>query len=128
MSGARRKSRLLRLAAAAVIATAGLVAVPSPAQAAGPLRTVSGDKFIGYAANAALLCNNSATCTSGQDATYRGLAASEFNQVTPENAMKWDTIHPQPTTYNFAQADGIVAHAAANTQVVHGHTLLWHSQ
>jgi endo-1,4-beta-xylanase len=131
MSGTTRKTRLrsvVRLAAVAALATAGLVAVPSPAQAAGPLRTVSGNKFIGYAANAALLCNNTATCTSGQDATYRGLAASEFNQVTPENAMKWDTIHPQPTTYAFAQADGIVAHAAANNQAVHGHTLLWHSQ
>src|SRR4029453_8903373 len=42
--------------------------------------------------------------------------------------MKWDTIHPQPTTYSFAQADGIVAHATANNQRVHGHTLLWHSQ
>jgi endo-1,4-beta-xylanase len=117
-----------RLAVVAAVAAAGLIALPSPAQAAGPLRTVSGNKFIGYAANAALLCNNSATCASGQDATYRGLAASEFNQVTPENSMKWDTIHPQPNTYAFAQADGIVAHAAANNQAVHGHTLLWHSQ
>ena len=128
MSGARRKSRLLRLAAVAAVATAGLIAVPSPAQAAGPLRTVSGDKFIGYAANAALLCNNSATCTSGQDATYRSLAGSEFNQVTPENAMKWDTIHPDTNRFEFAQADGIVAFATANNQIVHGHTLLWHSQ
>src|SRR6185503_18860248 len=86
----RRRLRLLApWLAAIVVAAAGAVVFTTPSSAAGPLRNAAAgvNKFIGYAANAALLCNNSAACTSGQDATYRNLAATEFNQVTPENAM-----------------------------------------
>ena len=45
----------------------------APSQASAPLRNHAAaiNKFVGYAANASLLCNNSATCTSGNDATYR---------------------------------------------------------
>jgi endo-1,4-beta-xylanase len=126
---ARRRIRAAGLLAATVLATTtAAVMVATPSQAAGPLRTVAGNKFIGYAANAALLCNNTATCTSGQNTTYRNLALSEFNQVTPENALKWDTTEPSQNSFSFTQADGIVASAAANNQIVHGHTLLWHSQ
>src|SRR5690606_11808577 len=75
-----------------------------------------------------LLCNNQASCTSGSNATYRNIAATEFNQVTPENVMKWETIEPSDDNYNFGPADGIVAFAQANGQEVHGHTLVWHSQ
>ena len=129
MRGARPRVRTAAwLAATVLAATAVTVMVASPSQAAGPLRSVSGSKFIGYAANAALLCNNTATCTSGQLASYRNLAQTEFNQVTAENAMKWDTIEPTQGNLQFAQADGIVANATANSQIVHGHTLLWHSQ
>jgi len=126
----RRLGRLAIWLSIAVAAGVGAVVISSPSYASGPLRTHAQPrgKFIGYAANAQLLCNNSATCTSGSDATYRNLAATEFNQVTPENAMKWDTTEPTDNNYQFAQADGIVAHATANGQTVHGHTLVWHSQ
>src|ERR1700755_2022311 len=108
--GTRRPIRLLaRVATVLLVAAAAVLAVASPSQAAGPLRTVSGSKFIGYAANAALLCNNTATCTSGQLASYRTIANTEFNQVTPENALKWDTTEPNPNQFSFTQADGIVA-------------------
>jgi endo-1,4-beta-xylanase len=125
----RRRIRTAGLLAATVLATTvAVLVVAGPSQAAGPLRTVSGSKFIGYAANAALLCNNTATCTSGQNATYRSLGLTEFNQVTPENALKWDATEPTQNSFTFTQADGIVASAVANNQIVHGHTLLWHSQ
>ncbi len=129
MRGARPRILTAGWLAATVLAaaTASLI-VASPSQAAGPLRTVSGSKFIGYAANAALLCNNSATCTSGQDTNYRTLAQTEFNQVTHENSLKWEIVEPSAGNFQFAQADGVVAHAVANNQIVHGHTLLWHSQ
>ena len=118
------------MAAALIAATVGAVAIMTPSQASGPLRTHASaiNKFIGYAANAGLLCNNSATCTSGSNATYRNLAGTEFNQVTPENAMKWESTEPSNNNYTFTQADGIVAFAQANNQVVHGHTTVWHSQ
>ena len=118
------------MAAALIAATVGVVAIMTPSQASAPLRTHASaiNKFIGYAANAGLLCNNSSTCTSGSNATYRNLAGTEFNQVTPENAMKWELTEPSNNAYNFTQADGIVAFAQANNQVVHGHTTVWHSQ
>ena len=34
--------------------------------------------------------------------------AREYNAVTPENAMKWDTIHPARDRYDFGPADAIV--------------------
>jgi len=128
-SGTRPLIRLAgRLATVAAVAVAAVLVVASPSQAAGPLRTVSGTRFIGYAANADLLCSNTATCTSGSNATYRSVANTEFNQVTPENALKWDATEPNPGQFTFTAADGIVADAVANNQIVHGHTMLWHSQ
>lgn len=62
------------------------------------------------------------------DPTYRALAGSQFNSVTPENAMKWDAIEPQRGVYTYAAADEIVAFARAHDQQVHGHTLVWHNQ
>jgi len=127
-----RPRRRLRLVApwlaAIVIAAAGAVVFSTPSNAALRTPAASAGKFIGYAGNAGLLCNNSATCTSGSDATYRGLAASEFNQITAENVMKWETTEPNDNQFNFTAGDGIVAFANANNQVVHGHTLVWHSQ
>jgi len=125
----RPRPRAIALGLAAVMAGAlSAVVIAAPAQAALRDAAVTANRFIGYAANASLLCNNSATCTSGSNATYRNLAATEFNQVTPENVMKWETIEGSDDNYNFAPADGIVAFAAANGQQVHGHTLVWHSQ
>src|SRR5262249_57938531 len=45
-----------------------------------------------------------------------------------ENAMKFDAIHPAQSTYNFTDADALVAFAEANNMAVRGHTLVWHSQ
>jgi len=56
------------------------------------------------------------------------LVLSQFNSVTPENAMKMGPIHPQEANYNWAPADSIVAFAQANKLKVRGHTLCWHNQ
>jgi endo-1,4-beta-xylanase len=126
----RPRPRSVALWLAAVAAGAvGAVAISTPAQAA--LRdatAIQQGRFIGFAANAQMLCNNQASCTSGSNPTYRSIAMTEFNQVTPENVMKWDTIEPNNNQYNFGPADGIVAFAQANGMKVHGHTLVWHSQ
>jgi len=26
---------------------------------------------------------------------------NQFNSITPENVLKWGSVHPQPNTYNF---------------------------
>jgi endo-1,4-beta-xylanase len=62
------------------------------------------------------------------DATYRDRIGVEFNSVTAENVMKWETIEPQPGQLNFGPADELMAFARQNGQQVRGHTLLWHNQ
>jgi endo-1,4-beta-xylanase len=60
------------------------------------------------------------------DPSELALVAREYSSVTPENAMKWDTIHPARDRYDFAAADAIVAFAHAHHMTVRGHTLTWY--
>jgi len=60
--------------------------------------------------------------------TYGDIAGAQFNSLTPGNAMKWGTVEPTRGSFNWAEADQIVAFAQAHNQQVRGHTLVWHSQ
>ncbi|MEU2779825.1 endo-1,4-beta-xylanase, partial [Streptomyces sp. NPDC007162] len=62
------------------------------------------------------------------DSTYSTILDREFNMITPENEMKWDTTEPSRGNFNFGPADQIVNHATAHGQRMRGHTLVWHSQ
>jgi len=62
------------------------------------------------------------------ETAYADTLAREFNQVTPENAMKFDATQPGATTFNFTQADSIVAFARTHNMAVRGHTLVWYNQ
>ena len=53
---------------------------------------------------------------------------SEFNSITPENAMKIGPIHPAEGRYNWRDADSIVAFAQLHHIKVRGHNLCWHEQ
>jgi len=57
-----------------------------------------------------------------------GLILSQFNSMTPENAMKMGPIHPRENEYYWKDADSIVAFAQRNKLKVRGHTLCWHNQ
>jgi endo-1,4-beta-xylanase len=63
-----------------------------------------------------------------RDKQYRRTLASEYNAVTPENAMKWATIHPEEGRYDFAPADAIVRFARAHQMAVRGHNLVWYRE
>jgi len=56
------------------------------------------------------------------------LILSQFNSLTPENAMKMGPIHPEENRYNWKDADAIVAFAQAHGLRVRGHNLCWHEQ
>jgi endo-1,4-beta-xylanase len=71
----------------------------------------------GAAVNAAILRSNT---------SYKNLVTKEFGSLTAENAMKFATLHPSENTYNYTDADEIVALATANKQRIHGHTLNWY--
>lgn len=56
------------------------------------------------------------------------LAAVQFSALTPENAMKWESLHPRPDRYDFAAADAFAEFASRHRMELIGHTLVWHSQ
>lgn len=58
------------------------------------------------------------------------LVLRHFNQITAENDMKWQLIHPREgaESYDFAPADAFVDFGTRHGMHVAGHTLVWHSQ
>lgn len=65
---------------------------------------------------------------SGRDAKATALIKEQFNTISPENLLKWESVHPQPDTYNFRPADDYVAFGQQNKMFIIGHTLMWHQQ
>lgn len=53
------------------------------------------------------------------------LLKSDFNSVTLENALKWGVLHSTPDSYDFTEADSMMADAKGAGMRVRGHTLLW---
>lgn len=111
------------LAAAVLASTAlGAALVPGAAQAADtPLRDLAAAKGV-YVGNAVAGGKLSGT------PAYAAIAGTQFSSLTPENAMKWGSVENTRGTFNWAEADQIVAFAQAHNQQVRGHTLVWHSQ
>jgi len=58
------------------------------------------------------------------------LVKEQFNQIAPENDLKWQLIHPREGAdgYNFEPADAFVEFGQKNNMYIIGHTLIWHSQ
>jgi len=65
---------------------------------------------------------------AGSDKRGAAIVRKEFNSISPENAMKWENIHPSPGEYSFDMADRYVAFGEANHMLIVGHTLVWHNQ
>ncbi|MEW2121161.1 endo-1,4-beta-xylanase [Streptomyces sp. NPDC005474] len=106
----------------ATLMITGAGAQPASAHAGPvPLRTLAAGTGvrIGTAVDLAVLAD---------DTTYRTTTAREFNSVTAENAMKWESVEPTRGTYDWRQADDLVRFARAHGQAVRGHTLVWHNQ
>lgn len=72
------------------------------------------------------LANRDATALAADIA----LLKAQFNQISPENDLKWALIHPRDGAdgYDFAPADAYVDFGVSNGMYVVGHTLVWHSQ
>jgi endo-1,4-beta-xylanase len=96
-----------------------LVVVPAATANDHGLRDVAKRPLVGTAVDMSALAN---------DPTYKAAIEREFNTVTPENVMKWETVEPQQGLTDFSQGDALVRFARANHQAVRGHTLVWHSQ
>jgi len=58
------------------------------------------------------------------------LTREQFDQISPENDLKWALIQPNPGAdgYNFGPADAYVNFGLSNHMYIVGHTLVWHAQ
>jgi endo-1,4-beta-xylanase len=58
------------------------------------------------------------------------LVKEQFDQISPENDLKWSLIQPRPGPdgYDFAPADAYVNFGVENHMYIVGHNLVWHSQ
>jgi endo-1,4-beta-xylanase len=65
---------------------------------------------------------------AGTDTRGVAITTAQFDSISPENALKWESIHPQPDKYLFNLADKYVAFGEKNHMFIVGHCLVWHSQ
>lgn len=125
----RPLNALVASALLALVAVGGCIAsAPAPAPAAGaatpaaatvpPLRSVAGERKVGAAVETQRL----------REPAFARTLAANFNSLTPENEMKWQTIEPAPGQFNFQPGDALVVFAEQNRMRVRGHTLVWHTQ
>ncbi len=63
-----------------------------------------------------------------KDPKANAVILKHFNQLTAENVMKCEVIHPTWDKYDFSVADQLIAYGQKNKIPVVGHTLVWHSQ
>ncbi len=64
----------------------------------------------------------------GDDPKMTALITSQFSTITSDNALKWQSLHPQNGSYNFDLSDKFVEFGEQNKMFIVGHTLVWHSQ
>ncbi|MES2463298.1 MAG: endo-1,4-beta-xylanase, partial [Armatimonadota bacterium] len=116
--------------AATLAAPAG---AQSPARSAGPttLKDAYKDHFlVGVAINRSVATGDPAGFGGRTVELIRkdiALTKEQFNQISPENDLKWESLHPRPGAdgYNFAPADAFVDFGIKNNQYLVGHTLVW---
>jgi endo-1,4-beta-xylanase len=82
------------------------------------LKSVSGKIYIGGAIAANLL----------SESAYKTLVSQQYNCLTPENEMKWDSTERSKGQFSYSGGDTLVAFAEQNGMKVRGHTLVWHAQ
>jgi endo-1,4-beta-xylanase len=66
--------------------------------------------------------------SDGRDVAALAIVLRHFNTISPENLLKWQSVHPDPDCYDFAPADRYVEFGRRHGMFVVGHVLLWHQQ
>jgi endo-1,4-beta-xylanase len=98
-----------------------MTASPTPTPAATETlraKAQARDLIIGTAADSRFL----------SETLYAATLSREYSELEAENEMKFEPIHPAPTTYNYTGPDNLVAFAQANSMKVRGHNLVSHGQ
>ena len=98
-----------------------IVSMAAGAQTPPSLKNIyRGDFLVGSAINADQI--------TGKDSRGDAVIESQFNTISPENALKWENIHPRPGVYDFDIPDQYVAFGEKHHMQIVGHVLVWHSQ
>jgi endo-1,4-beta-xylanase len=118
-----------------ILLTAAVLALGTTVRAAdhGPtLKDAFKEHFlVGAAVNRSMATGGAGFRRSAeQSAKDVALLKEQFNQISPENDLKWQSIHPREGAngYDFNAADAFVNFGVSNKMYVVGHTLVWHSQ
>jgi endo-1,4-beta-xylanase len=112
-----------------------LLAFASPAWSADApvaLKDAFKDHFVvGTAVNRSMMMGGAGFRRSADlNAQDVAVLKHHFNQITAENDMKWQLIHPREGEdgYDFTGADALVKFGLDHQMQIVGHTLVWHSQ
>ncbi len=102
------------------------------AQGAETLKDTFKDRFlVGTAINRGMAMGGAGFRRSAELAAKDlALVKEQFNQISPENDLKWQLVHPREGAegYDFGPADAYVNFGVSNNMYIVGHTLVWHSQ
>jgi GH35 family endo-1,4-beta-xylanase len=115
----------------ALLALLLAIQLPNTAAEAPSLKEAFAAHFpVGTAINRSQATGTSGRRSPEQVAQEVALVRQHFNQITAENDMKWQLIHPREGKdgYDFGPADAFVNFGLSNRMEVVGHTLVWHSQ
>lgn len=115
------KKHLTIFAIGCFLAPALMSRAPSQSAASKSLKDTFKDDFL---VGAAINRNQ----FSERDARGVPIIIRQFNSITPENVLKWESVHPQPGKYDFDGPDRYVAFGEKYHMFIIGHTLVWHSQ
>jgi endo-1,4-beta-xylanase len=97
------------------------MAAPLASDSPAPLKTIfKNDFLIGAALNESQFTE--------QNAPAVDLIKKQFNSISPENVLKWESVHPAADRYAFELPDRYVKFGEKNGMFVIGHTLVWHNQ
>jgi endo-1,4-beta-xylanase len=66
--------------------------------------------------------------SDGADAVAVDIITKQFNQVSPENLLKFQSVHPAADRYAFDAQDRFVQFGVDRKMQIVGHTLVWHNQ
>ena len=64
----------------------------------------------------------------GTDTAAVDIITKQFNQISPENALKFQPTQPAADRFAFDAADHYVQFGVDHHMQVIGHNLVWHSQ
>ena len=73
-------------------------------------------------------CAINPNMVSGRSPQAEELLLKHFNAISPENALKPESLHPGPDVWNFDPADAYAGYGKEHGLFVLGHTLCWHNQ